>query len=93
MSLDARPGRFCAAMVLYFAALLALDHFATLGEQLLLGVATAVLLVVPFGVLAWRRAIAEGAASRGAVLPLFLAGLAIQLPIIGLALLFGRGAG
>ena len=57
------------------------------------GVVTAVLVVIPFGVLAWRRAIAEGVTSRRAVLPLFLAGLAIQLPIVVLALLFGRGAG
>lgn len=57
------------------------------------GVATAVMLVIPFGVLAWRRAIAEGATSRGAAVPLFLAGLAIQLPIVLLALAFGRGAG
>ena len=57
------------------------------------GVATAVLLVIPFGALAWRRAVAEGVASRRAAIPLFLAGLAIQLPIVVLALVFGRGAG
>lgn len=57
------------------------------------GVVTAVLVVIPFGVLAWRRAIADGVTSRRAILPLFLAGLAIQLPIVVLALLFGRGAG
>ena len=57
------------------------------------GVVTAVLVVIPFGVLAWRRALIDGVTSRRAILPLFLAGLAIQLPIVVLALLFGRGAG
>ncbi|HEU4456279.1 MAG TPA: HXXEE domain-containing protein [Longimicrobium sp.] len=57
------------------------------------GVVTAVLVVIPLGVLAWRRALIDGVTSRRAILPLFLAGLAIQLPIVVLALLFGRGAG
>lgn len=57
------------------------------------GLATALAVVVPFAVLAWRRALADGLATGRAIVPLVAAGLLLQATAVVLALLFGRAAG
>jgi hypothetical protein len=57
------------------------------------GLATALGVVVPFAVLAGRRALADGVATGRAIVPLVGAGLLLQAPAVVLALLFGRAAG